>query len=134
MGRNWAGVSALMVLATTASLACSGVNGDAGHVRDPNGPGIEPPQGPGFIQVSVSTANPEANTSYTVTISNGQKQTAGPNSTLSFTTIRTGTHEISLSSVPADCTVAGNNPIVVDVSLSQHVSVEFSVTCPGGPS
>lgn len=130
---DWWRRSALTVLTTVGVLACSGVNGDAGNIRDPNDPGIEPPEGSGFIEVTVATTNPVANTSYTVTISNGQKQTAGANATLTFTTKRTGTHEISLSSVPAGCVVAGDNPIVVDVRRSEHVDVAFSVTCQGIP-
>ena len=115
-------------------LACGGINSDAGNIRDPNEPGIEPLDGPGYIQVIVATTNPEVNTTYTVTISNGQKQTAAPNATLNFTTKRAGTHEVSLSSVPADCVVTGDNPIVVDVRRSQHVNVAFSVTCQGSGS
>jgi hypothetical protein len=134
MRRDWRRVSMLAALTMAGGLACSGVNGDANNIRDPNGPGIETPDGPGFIQVTVATANPAAGMSYTVTISNGQKQTAGPNATLNFTTIRAGTHEISLSSVPAGCVVAGDNPIVVNVHQSEHVNVEFSITCPGNPS
>jgi len=134
MRRDWRKLSMLATLTLVGGLACGGVNGDASNIRDPNDPGIDPPDGPGFIQVTVATANPAPNTSYTVTISNGQKQTAGPNTTLTFTTIRAGTHEISLSSVPAGCVVAGDNPIVVDVHQSEHVNVEFSITCQGSSS
>ena len=134
MQREWRKVSTLAVLTIAAGLACSGVNGDASSIRNPNEPGIEPPAGSGFIQVTVATTNPAANTLYTVTISNGQKQTAGANTTLNFSTTRTGTHEISLSSAPAGCVVAGDNPIVVNVHDREHVNVGFSVTCQGPAS
>ncbi len=134
MRRNWRRVSLLAALAMVGGLACGGVNGDASGIRDPNGPGLETPGGPGFIQVTVATTNPVVGMSYTVTISNGQKQTTGPNTTLNFTTMLARTHEISLASVPAGCTVAGDNPIVVNVHQNQHVNVEFLINCPGNPS
>ena len=131
MRSNWQRVA---ILAMAGGLACGGVNGDAGNIRDPNEPGIEPLDGPGYIQVIVATTNPAANTSYTVSISNGQKQNAAANATLNFTTKRAGTHEVSLSSVPAGCVVSGDNPIVVNVRRSEHVNVGFSVTCQGTAS
>src|SRR5262245_42290137 len=117
--------SIVVVIAGLAGLGCSGVNGDAGNIRHPTDPGGDPVDATATIRVAAATSNPPAGASYTVTISNGQKQTIDPNGSVSFTTKRTGTHEVALSSVPAECSLAGPNPVVVNLHAYQQVTVSF---------
>lgn len=124
-------VTVLSLLAP-AVLGCGGVNGTADPVEETGGPGDGgSTAGIGFVDVTVATTNPVANTSYEVSISNGQKKTVAANAMVSFKTSRTGTHEISLSSVPAKCTLSGDNPVVLDVLNQHHYYIDFAITCPG---
>ena len=109
--------------------ACGGINSTSAD-GDSNPP-PPPEDGFGYIEVSVATASPPAGAMYTITISNGQKRTTDPNSSVSFTTKRTGTHEIAISSVPAACTLAGSDLVTVNVGPFEHVNVGFSINCPG---
>lgn len=127
-------VTVLSLLAS-AALGCGGVNGTADPVEESGDPGTGgSTSGTGFVDVTVATTNPIANTTYEVSISNGQKKAVAANAMVTFKTSRTGTHEISLSSIPAPCTLSGDNPVVVDVANQHHYSITFAVACPGGPT
>lgn len=124
----------LVFVALLGVWSCGGVNATASTFEPGDDDDPQIPAGSGFIEVSVATTNPPPGVLYVVAISNGQKQTTAPNATLNFTTTRTGTHEIVISSVPAVCTLAGTNPVAVSVRPLEHVSVGFSITCPGPAS
>jgi hypothetical protein len=122
----------LLSLLVPTVLGCGGVNGTADPVDQSGDPGNGgSTAGIGFVDVTVATINPIANTIYEVSISNGQKKTVGANAMVTFKTSRTGTHEISLSSVPATCTLSGDNPVVLDVLNQHHYYIAFTITCPG---
>jgi hypothetical protein len=111
-------------------LGCNGrPNGTAGP-NDDDGDGGGSPGGSGRIEVTVAVTASPPGASYVVTISNGQKRTVGPNETAAFTTSRTGTHEVAISSVPSACTLAEQNPQIITVHQSETVAVGFSITCP----
>jgi hypothetical protein len=123
----------LAILLIPAALACSGHSGNTSFTGDSgdqgNGASTE---GSGYIDVTVSTQNPVAtSTTYLVSISNGQKKSVDANGSVSFKTNRTGTFEVTISSVPAACTLSGDNPVVVSVRRLHHHAVTFTITCPG---
>lgn len=123
----------VVLLVSALSLAaCGGVNGSAESFTDDSGD--EPPsqEGSGTIEVTTSTTNPSPGLTYTVTISNGQKQTIPAAGSVAFMTHRTGGHDVALSGVPANCDVAGDNPQRVTVQNGLTVIAAFSVTCNGG--
>jgi hypothetical protein len=123
----------LLAAALALALAsCGGLNSTIPD--DGDSPNPPPPEGFGYIEVSVTTASPPPGVMYTISISNGQKRSVEPNGSLRFTTKRTGTHEIEISSVPAACTLAGDDLVVVSVRRYEHVTVGFSISCPGSAS
>ena len=112
-------------------LLLSACNGRPNGTLDPVDHN-EPPSTEGFGRIQVTVVGGSAGAGYIVTISNGQKRTVGPNETATFTTVRTGTHEIAIAGVPSYCTLAEQNPQVITLRRSETISVGFSVACTSG--
>ena len=49
--------------------------------------------------------------------------------TVELTGIHEGAHELTLTSVPTNCTVLGSNPRTVNVTYLQNSTVQFAITC-----
>jgi hypothetical protein len=83
----------------------------------------------GSIVASVSTTGPDAPSSFGVALDGDAPQTVGANASRSFTNLVPGTYSVALTSLPANCAAAGDNPRDVTVAGGAEVSVAFEVTC-----
>ena len=66
---------------------------------------------------------------YTITVDGGAAQPIGPSATVTLTNLAVGAHAVELAGVPANCTVAGQNPRSLDVSAGGTAETTFAVTC-----
>jgi TolB protein len=88
------------------------------------------PSTTGSIQVSASTTGAELDADgYTVTVDGGASQALAINGSATFSSQTVGNHEVELSGVAANCTVAGDNPRTIAVTAGNATSTTFDVTC-----
>jgi uncharacterized protein (DUF2141 family) len=87
----------------------------------------------GTVQVSVSTSGEDIPTGdYTVALEDqGSLSVAVNGGTATFTEVPPGTHDVTLSGFPGNCTVDGENPEEVTVTAGNTSNVSFAVTCEG---
>ena len=91
----------------------------------------DPPTGPtsGSITVNVTSTGEDAPTGYTVVLDGSVTRTVGANASATFGSVSTGTREVELTDVPANCTVTSANPATVSVSAGVATPVAMSVIC-----
>ena len=81
------------------------------------------------LVVSTHTTGPPADTTgWTVTLDDAETRSITPNGQVAFSTTP-GLHNIELKGLPDNCTVAGNNPTVVDVAPTGQTQHTFQVQC-----
>jgi hypothetical protein len=84
----------------------------------------------GSLQISTSTtgSNPDPD-GYTVSVDGGAAQPIGVNATLPVAGVPAGAHQVALSGLASNCSVQGDNPKQVTVSVGASASVAFTITC-----
>src|SRR5207248_1123319 len=88
--------------------------------------------GDGNLTVATSTTGSSMPASYTLSVSGpggSTTQAIGANTSVTFTAITPGDYTVSLSNVPANCTLSGANPRTVTVPSGGTGSTTFSVSC-----
>src|SRR5690242_18182347 len=84
----------------------------------------------GGISVTTNTGGSNLDPDgYTVSVDGGTGQAIGINTTITLTSIPTGSRTVTLSGVASNCTVSGGNSQTTTVASGQTASVTFSVTC-----
>src|SRR5882762_482385 len=63
----------------------------------------------GSITVSTTTSGPDQPSGYSVSVSGGGSQTIGASGSVTFTGVATGSHTVTLSGAPSNCTVSGGS-------------------------
>lgn len=93
-----------------------------------------PPTTGDIIVATVTTGdNPNAD-GYSVTVAGNSVGTVGVNDQLRVSDLTAGTYAVALTDVAANCTVAGDNPRDVILSLGLTERTTFNVDCPGAPA
>ena len=117
--RNWlrlcGGLAAMLM-----PLAMAGCGDDNGTT---------PPSTGSLEAVAVTTGSDLDADGYTVTVDAGSSQAIDANGTVTFSNLSGGDHEVALSGVAANCTVAGENPRTVTVTAGSTASTTFNVSC-----
>src|SRR5205807_2342964 len=72
----------------------------------------------GDLTVSTSTSGPDQPSGYTVSVTGGGSQTIGASGSVTFTGLATGSHTVTLSGVPSNCSVSGGTSQTVTVTAS----------------
>jgi glucose/arabinose dehydrogenase len=86
----------------------------------------------GDLTVATSTTGSGIPATFTLNASGpagSTTQAIAPNTSVTFSAIATGDYTVSLSDVPANCTVGGANPRTVTVPSGGTGSTTFSVSC-----
>jgi PKD domain len=118
---------------------CTVTNGDTRSVTvPPGGTGsaaftISCAAPTGSVAVSTTTTGSNLPSGYTVTL-HGASQSIGINNTVTFTGVAVGSHTVTLSSVPANCTVTNGASQPVTVSAGSTAPVAFTVSCTAPPN
>jgi hypothetical protein len=82
----------------------------------------------GIIEVRVQTDGlPQ--TGWRVRVDGGVERAVPAGGAVTLTSLRTGTHEVELSGVPAGCRVRGDNPRQVLVNGDAPTPVSFDAQC-----
>jgi Tol biopolymer transport system component len=108
----------------------------AGCSDDPTstGPNPDPEPQTGFIQVSTSTAGNDLDPDgYTVAMDGNSGRSIGLNGVITFSDVPTGNHQVQLSGLADNCSVAGSNPASASVGAGATEQVIFDVTCDALP-
>jgi len=85
---------------------------------------------PGAIEVTtITTGENLPDDEYTVSIDQGFGSSIGINATVTISLLTPGDHEVGLGSVPANCSVAGDNPRSVTVVAGATAQTTFNVSC-----
>ena len=86
----------------------------------------------GAVVVTVKTTGslPDPD-GYLVSADGGAGLVLGPEGRTAFGGLTVGPHTITLSELAPNCTVAGDNPITVEVTAGGRIAVDFSVSCTG---
>lgn len=69
---------------------------------------------------------------YLISVDGGPEIALGPNETIDFSGLAPGDHELLLSGVAPNCTLAGPNPAIAGVSVGDTTDVTASVSCVEG--
>jgi PKD repeat protein len=83
----------------------------------------------GDLTVNTSTSGPNQPSSYTVSVNGGGSQTIDANGSVTFTGLSTGSHTVSLSGVPGNCSVSGGTSHSANVPAGGTGSTSFTITC-----
>jgi len=88
----------------------------------------------GIISVTAATSGLDLPAgTYSVRMDDGEPQALGPNATLTWGQMAPGEHTVTLSGIPANCGVTGDNPRVVTVTgggpTRETAQTTFQVTC-----
>src|SRR5207245_1525323 len=84
----------------------------------------------GSIAVTTNTGGSNLDPDgYTVAVDGGTGQAIGINTTITLTSIPTGSRTVTSSGVAGNCTVSGGSSQTTTVNSGQTASVTFSVTC-----
>lgn len=83
----------------------------------------------GSIGITTATTGASPDDGYTVAVDNGIGQPIGANATVTVSNVAPGVHQVALTGVAANCTVAGENPRPVTVTSGGPASIAFTITC-----
>ena len=85
---------------------------------------------PGRLEVTTVSTGPDIDPNgYYVTLDDSLIRHIGPNTSLTFDSVRAGVHAVWLSGNPDNCDVTSANPVVDTLSPGQHNAVTFAVSC-----
>jgi hypothetical protein len=90
-----------------------------------------PPEG--TIQVTTSSSG-AAPASYDLVLDGVPAGTIGPSATRALENIPSGTHEIGLAGLPANCQPQGENPLSATVRTGATTAISLSVSCTPPPA
>src|SRR5438067_2349185 len=83
----------------------------------------------GNLTVSTSTSGDDQPSSYTVSVTGGGSQPIGATGSVTFTGLTTGSHTVTLSGVPTNCSVSGGTSHPANVPAGSTGSTSFSISC-----
>lgn len=84
----------------------------------------------GSLEVTATTTGNEPDPNgYGVSVDGSLEQTIGINGTVTFSDLPPGDHEVELTGVAGNCSVAGENPRNVEVTAGATASTGFAVAC-----
>src|SRR5690349_5212141 len=84
----------------------------------------------GSVTVTTNTTGSSLPTAdYSVSVDGAGSQAIHPSGTVTFTGVSTGSHTVTLASVPANCTVSGGSSQPVNVPASGAAQATFNITC-----
>src|SRR5439155_1401027 len=83
----------------------------------------------GSLTVSTTTTGPEQPSGYTVSVTGGGSQTVGATGSVTFNGLVTGSHTVTLSGAPSNCSVSGGTSQTVNVAAGQTATASFSISC-----
>src|SRR5205814_7244610 len=89
---------------------------------------------PGQLTVTTSTTGSSLPSGYTVTVDGGQSQTIGANSSVTFSNLAAGSHNVALTNVAGNCTVSGGSSRTATVPSGGTATVAYSVSCTTPPT
>jgi PKD domain len=92
-----------------------------------------PPPTTGDIAVTTSTSGPSQPSGYSVALDGGAAQSIAASGTYTFQSVPAGSHTVTLSGAPANCTVSGGTSRTLTVSVGGIAMATFSVTCVAPP-
>jgi hypothetical protein len=88
------------------------------------------PSNTGALEVTTSTAGSEPDPDgYTLQVDADQPQPIGASATLQIQNLTPGTHNVLLSGMAANCSVSGDNPQTVTITVGEKTSVAFALVC-----
>lgn len=86
----------------------------------------------GSLEVTTATAGEDIDIDrdgYAVSVDGGARQAIGVSETVTISRLAEGDHDVELTGVAANCTVAGSNPRKVVVTAGDTAPVSFDVSC-----
>src|SRR5213080_4601006 len=83
----------------------------------------------GSLTVSTTTTGSSQPASYTVTVDGGSSRTISANGSVTFNGLVTGSHTVTLSEPPSNCSVSGGTSQTVNVAAGQTATASFSISC-----
>src|SRR5205814_2659922 len=83
----------------------------------------------GNLTVTTSTTGSSLPSGYTVTVDGSQSQTIGTNSSVTFSNLAAGSHNVALTNVAGNCTVSGGSSRTATVPSGGTATVAYSVSC-----
>lgn len=92
--------------------------------------------GPNFDEgrIKIITLTEGDNTEgYMLQFNENKQQEIAANDTLIFDNQEYGTYELTLNDLPEDCSVSGENPVIVQVENQDEITVTFEVICSETP-
>jgi hypothetical protein len=81
------------------------------------------------LSVSVAVSGLDTHDAFLVTFDGGAPHAFSAAVGLAFGSVASGEHTLALSGFPANCSVAGPNPLVVTLAPSEVAEVDFRITC-----
>jgi hypothetical protein len=96
------------------------------------GESITIPPTTGTLQITTSTVGSEPDPDgYTLQVDAQQPQAIGSTATVSVGELAPGTHNVVLTGLAANCTLAGDNPRSVTIAVGETTTAAFELTCGG---
>jgi len=84
----------------------------------------------GAIQAFIATGGPDEDTDgYTLTLDGSDSRTVAVRDTVLYEDVTVGMHDLELSGVAVNCSVAGDNPRTVSVTAGDTTASTFTVDC-----
>src|SRR5205814_7672507 len=87
----------------------------------------------GNLTVTTSTTGSSQPSGYTVTVDGSQSQTIGANSSVTFSNLAAGSHNVALTNVAGNCSVSGGTWRTATVPSGGTATVAYSVSCTTPP-
>ncbi|HET6797096.1 MAG TPA: Ig-like domain-containing protein [Gemmatimonadales bacterium] len=88
------------------------------------------PSNTGVLEVTTLTTGSEPDADgYTVQVDAEQPQAIGVSATLDVADLSPGTHNVGLSGLADNCSVSGDNPQTVTITVGDKTSAAFNVVC-----
>jgi hypothetical protein len=88
----------------------------------------------GSIQVQTSTTGGDPNQQFAIQLDDQASQPIGPTDTHTFDAVPVGSHTITLSGVPGECTIDPSASQNADVISGQSTTRSFTISCPAPTS
>jgi len=84
----------------------------------------------GIIEVEVVTSGDDDDPDgYTVSVQGGETREIGPNGTVSFNQVRTGSKIVTISGIPGHCTLEGTPSQAFTLGDNEIRTITFEITC-----
>jgi hypothetical protein len=87
----------------------------------------------GSLTVTTATSGPDQPSGYTVAVSGGGSQSIGASGSVTFPGLSTGSHTVTLSGTPSNCSVSGGSSQTVTVTAGGTASAAFTISCTALP-